>query len=143
MTSTMKKKSGIIIVILLIALLSGGSVYYLVFNTDAADAEPDATDKLYNYAITDPFITNVKDSSKLFKATIVLVANQKGLDDLLEQNQYTVRDTILFILRDLTEKDIKNEEIQDTLRQSIPDALNEALGIDSIVSVRFSDFLMT
>jgi flagellar basal body-associated protein FliL len=96
----------------------------------------------YNYAIADSFVTNVKDSSKLFKTTVVLVLNKAEMDSFIKENQYTVRDTILFILRDLTEEDIKSSDIQDKLRISIPQALNAALKIDNIVSVYFSDFVM-
>ncbi|NCB27434.1 MAG: flagellar basal body-associated FliL family protein, partial [Bacteroidia bacterium] len=65
-----------------------------------------------------------------------------GLEEFFEENQYIVRDTILFILRDLTEADIRSNDIQDKLRVTIPQALNTALQIENLMSVRFIDFVM-
>ncbi len=60
----------------------------------------------------------------------------------MDENLYTLRDTILFILRGLTEDDITDTEIQHSLRGRIADALNQALEIDNIVNIKFSDFVM-
>jgi flagellar basal body-associated protein FliL len=136
----MPKKAIIIIAVLFVALVAG-AVYFLVIKGDTKEAGPEPV-VFYNYAIADSFVTNVKDSSKLFKTTVVLVLNKAEMDTFIKENQYTVRDTILFILRDLTEEDIKSSDIQDKLRISIPQALNAALKIDNIVSVYFSDFVM-
>ena len=140
----MKKKKIVILLllILLVVAIGAGAAYYFILRPAAAAAAAEKPAELYEYAISDSFVTNVKDSNKLLKTTIVLVVDEKDLDDFLDENQYTIRDTILFILRGLTEDDIKNDDIQDTLRQSIPEALNEALEIDSIVSIYFSDFVM-
>lgn len=133
-------KKVIVILAAVAVALAAGAVYFFVFRN--AQGNENAPPKLYNYAIEDSFVTNVRDSSKLFKATVVLVANKDKLDELLEKNQYVVRDTVLFILRDLTEADIRSSDIQDLLRVKIPRAINGALQIDSIVSVYFSDFVM-
>lgn len=133
-----KKLIGIIA--LIVVLAAGAAVYFFVLR-DSGDKE-DKPVELYNYAVDDAFVTNVKDSSKLFKTTIVLVVNQDGMDEFFETKQYVIRDTILFILRDLTEADIQSDGIQDELRAEIPGALNDALQIDNIVSVYFSDFVM-
>lgn len=137
--NAMKSKAMIPILLILILAIAGGSAYYFLVlrNTDTKTET-----KTYTYSIDDSFITNVKNSSKLFKTTIVLVSNSDKLDDLLSQKEYVVRDTILFLLRDLTEADITKEDIQDTLRTKIADALNQALGIDNITSVYFGDFVM-
>ena len=111
----------------------------LVIRHQAAQAEEPTS---YTYALDDAFITNVKDSRKLLKTSVVLVANDENLQEMLDANQYVVRDTVLFILRDLTEDDICSDTIQDTLRKEIPDALNKALEINSITSIYFGDFVM-
>lgn len=131
-----RKKIIIAAAALAVVLAAGAAVYFFVLRK----SEPVA--KLYDYAIEDSFVTNVKDSSKLFKATVILVLNQDKLGETLDANQYVVRDTVLFILRDLTEDDIRSGDIQDKLRVTIPKALNAALGIDNVVSVYFSDFVM-
>jgi flagellar basal body-associated protein FliL len=129
-------KKIIIIVVILAAV--GAGAYFLFFKDQGEETKTE----LYNYAIKDAFITNVKDSVKLCKTQVVLVVNEKGLEDTLDENLYTIRDTVLFILRDLTEEDIKSMDIQEKLRESIPQALNQALEVDYVVSVYFSDFVM-
>lgn len=95
----------------------------------------------YNYAIKDAFIANVKDSQKLVKASIVLVMN-KDISEDLDESIHIIRDTVLIILRDLTDEDISSPDIMDRLRSDIPAALNKVLEIDHIVSVYFNDFVM-
>ena len=133
----MKKKVIISIVIILVLAAVGGAIYFLALQDKGDESEP-----IYTYNIEDAFVTNVKDSNKLFKTTIVIVADSDQLADLLSKNQYIVRDTILFLLRDLTEEDIDSDTIQDTLRVEITDALNQALNIENITSVSFGDFVM-
>jgi flagellar basal body-associated protein FliL len=129
-------KTAIIVIIIIIALAAG--TYFLFFQ-DKSDNDGEV---FYNYAVEDAFITNVKKSEKLFKTTVVLVVNKKDMNEFFKENLFTIRDTILFILRDLTEEDIESTDIQQTLRGTIAEALNEALGIDNIVTVKFSDFVM-
>lgn len=134
----MKKKILIPVLILLILAVAGGSVYYFVLRDKDTPVEPLS----YTYEVKDSFITNVKDSNKLFKTTIILESNDGELADLLSQKEYIVRDTILFLLRGLTEEDLSGDAIQDSMRTEIADALNKALGIDSITTVYFTDFVM-
>jgi flagellar basal body-associated protein FliL len=136
----MKKKPLIILLVILILVLAGGASYYILVVRN--QTPEDQTPQYYTYELDDSFVTNVKDSQKLFKTTIVLVATDENLTDMLTANKYVIRDTILFMLRDLTEEDICSDTIQDKLRTEIPAALNKALGIDSIVSVYFGDFVM-
>jgi flagellar basal body-associated protein FliL len=132
------KKNIIIIAVAVIAL--GVGAYFLLFRDK--DGGKDAKVITYDFAIEDPFITNVKRSEKLLKTSVILVVDKKDLDEFLDKNLYTLRDTVLFILRELTEEDITNTEIQNALRGRIADALNQALDIDNIVNIKFSDFVM-
>ncbi len=133
----MAKKMSLVIAALAVLIAAGSALYFFVLR-DTGEKPPER----YDYAIKDPFVTNVKSSQKLFKATVVLVVDKKDMKETLDDNQYTIRDTILFMLRDLEEADIRSSDIQDRLRETIPKALNTALEIDNIVSVRFSDFVM-
>ena len=95
------------------------------------------------YSPGDYFTTNVAgESYHLLKVAPVLVVNKEGLDDTLKAQNATIRDTIIFILRDLTEADIKAPGNQDELRGRIVTALNERLGVDYFVEVIFNDFVM-
>ena len=137
----MKKKGlRIATIILILVIGAAAAVYFFYFRGKEKTEEKPA--EYYTYALKDSFVTNVKDSSKLFKATVVLVVDKAGMDDYFKSKEYIVRDTILFLFRDLTEEDITSQDIQDRLRVSMTDALNEALGINDIVTVYFSDFVM-
>jgi flagellar basal body-associated protein FliL len=128
-----------ILIIAVIVLALGAGAFFLFFNKPP-EGEPEVV--LYNYAIEDSFIANVSGSQKLVKATIILAVNKKGMDTELTDNIYIIRDTILMILRSLTDEDISSADIMNRLRDEIPAALNKALNIDNIVSVYFSDFVM-
>ncbi len=131
----MKKK--LLIIILVIVLAGGGAAYYfLVYQGGEAE------EKLYAYVPGDYFVTNVKDSGKLFKVTVVLMLNEEKLQEKLEDKEYIIRDSIIQKLRQLTEADIKSQDIQNKLRDEIKNKLNADLGIDNIVKVYFNDFVM-
>jgi flagellar basal body-associated protein FliL len=134
-----KKKPNFILII--IAVLAIGVAVYTFYFRNAGESTPEGT-VVISYAIKDSFVTNVKGSQKLFKATVVLGINDKKLSEYLDENLPVVRDTILFILRNLSEEDILKQGIQEELRVTISQALNEALQIDGITTVFFSDFVM-
>lgn len=138
----MKRKKILIVVLAAVLLVAAGAAAYFFYFRNRDGESQKAAEEYYEYAVTNSFVTNVKDSSKLFKTTIVLVADEAGLNDYFDSKQSTIRDVILFTLRELTEEDIESADIQDRLRVSIPAALNQALGIESIVSIYFTDFVM-
>lgn len=127
-----------ILVVVIIVIAACAAAYFLFFNKP----KEENSEVLYNYAIEDPFIANVKNSQKLVKVSVILVVNKANMDEYLEENLYVIRDKILIILRSLTDDDISSADIMDRLRVEIPAALNKALGIDDIVSVYFGDFVM-
>lgn len=137
----MKNMPKKLMIIIGAVLLIGGAVavYFFVLRGSNQEEEPVV---VYNYAIENAFVTNVKDSTKLFKTTVILVVNEEGMEETLDANIYIIRDTILFIMRNLTEEDISSSDIRDRLRNSIPAALNDALQIENVISVYFSDFVM-
>ncbi len=126
-------------VVVFMTLIGAGVAYFLI--KDRAN-QSEQSPTMYTYAIEDYFVTNVKDSNKLFKTSVVLVLNKEGMDTVMKENLPVIRDKILFILRELTAEDLANPDIQNKLRDKIPTALNEAMGIDYIVSVYFGDFVM-
>lgn len=138
----MKKKPMIIVMTLLLVLVIAGGAYYFLVVKQQQESVEKKDPTYYTFELKDSFVTNVKDSDKLFKATIFLVLDKDGMDKELTSKLPIIRDTILFQLRDLTEDDISSDTIQGTLRKSIPAALNKALDITNIKSVYFSDFVM-
>lgn len=130
------------IIILVLVLAAAGVLYFTVFKGE--DEEPvRPEDNYYSYVPGDYFITNVKDSSRLLKVTIVLQLDSNKLEEKLKKEQYIIRDNILFYLRSLREEDILSEDIEDNLRANLKPILNEALGFESIVNIYFNDFVMS
>ena len=128
----------IVIIIIAFVVVAAAAVYFFMFNSSVEKPEPRV-----EYSPGEFFTTNVKDSSRILKATIILVVNAEGLEEMLSNENARIRDTIIFILRDLTDEEIKDTETtQDALRERIITALNERLGIDNFVEVLFNDFVM-
>lgn len=131
------KKKLLLIIIAVVAVGGAAAAYFLLPKSE----------KPIVYSYYSPgeyFVTNVKDSSRLLKASIVLVLNtddSKLQEDLTLRNSI-IRDSIIFLLRDLNEDAIKSTGTQDNLRQSIVKQLNNTLDIDNIVTVMFNDFVM-
>ena len=131
----------IIIIVAAVAVVAGVALYIFVFSGEPAD-KPEVR---IEYSPGDFFTTNIitnSNSVRLLKAGIILVVNAEGLEDMLEQKNARIRDTIIFILRDLTVEEILAEGTQEALRERIITSLNERLGIDNFVEVLFNDFVM-
>ena len=86
------------------------------------------------------FVTNVKDSKKMLSASITMEFTSEKLVEQLVEKEYVVRDVIVRRMRELTEADLEGATVEDTLSQSLTEALNEALdtkGISKVYIVRF------
>jgi flagellar basal body-associated protein FliL len=98
------------------------------------------------FAPGDHFVTNVKDSNRLLKTAVVLVIDSGGaykkLPLKLEEHVSAVRDTILFILRELSEEEIRASGVEGELREKIRRSINDKLETDGVRDVLFSDFVM-
>lgn len=123
----------IIVVLLIVALL----LYFFVFKGES--------EAVYTtYSPGDFFVTNVKDTQHLFKVGIILVLDTDNAKLLkrLEENQAMVRDTIIYILRDLEKETIDDTTSQETLKRVIINALNARFEIDNFADVLFSDYVI-
>ncbi len=135
----MKKKLIIIIAIVLVAAMA--CVYFFVIAAQPAE-------KVYScYTPGDYFVTNIKDSSSLIKTTIVLelYVHESDLEEItahLTENNYIIRDIIVFTLRSKTEEELRAQDIDQTLRQEIVQRINEQMDIDYISTVYFNDYVV-
>lgn len=131
--------------VLVVVLIGGAAVYFLVLR-DYTPEETKKKETLYNYVLEDYFVTNVRDSSKLFKISIVLVLDEDpegaALAEELADHLYLIRDRLNVLLRTKTEADLTASNIEDTLRAEISDTVNEALDANYVVSASFTDFVM-
>ena len=129
------KKIAIIIVV--VVVVAAAALYFFVLSGD--DEKPEVR---VEYSPGDFFTTNVGGgSSRLLKAGVILIVNQEGLEEKLTLENARIRDTVIFILRDLTEDEIRLQN-QDKLRDRIVTELNERLEVDWFVGVLFNDFVM-
>ena len=131
------KKNTIIIIICVIAV-AVGAVYYFT--------RPVETDKQYYYATGDAFVTNVLDSSKLIKTTVVLGLSRDAGDEL-DEKIAVVRDCVLNVLRNQTVEQYERGDLQDLLSAAIVERLNELFPAQQgeaplFVKAYFSDFVM-
>ena len=129
-------KKIIIIGIIVIAVAIGA--YFLLFS---GEKEPDIS----YYTPGDYFVTNIKDSTRLLQSTIVLelaTFDPDGTNEYLTENNQIIRDTIVFILRDKTEEELRSTGIEDTLRQEIVTALQKKMGLDYIQTLYFNDYVI-
>jgi len=127
----------IIIFVVLFAVLGGSLMTLLTGCSSEA-----AGDVRVEYTPGDVFTTNVKDSYRILKTSIVLVVNKEGMEETLAKENTRIRDSIIFLLRQLDEDAVRAPGTQERLRNDIITALNERLELDIFVEVLFNDFVM-
>jgi len=84
---------------------------------------------------------NLKNSRKIVLCDPVIELTRERDLTLFEEKDYVVRDTILATLRSLTEEDMKREDIQSVLSDTLCEKLNEAFGIKSVHRVFFNKLI--
>lgn len=97
------------------------------------------------YSPGDFFVTNVKNSKKLFKGGIVLIvesSDEAASLDFLTRENAVIRDKIIFIIRDMEEVDIATSEGSEALRERIRTELCERLDTEEITGILFNDYVM-
>ena len=134
----MNKKLIIIIALVVVVLGVGAGLYFFVF---ADDSEPPEVRVEYTPA-GEFFTVNLRGSARVLRAGVVLVVNSEDLEEFLKENNNTIRDTIIFILRNLDEDEARAPGSMDILRERLVTALNEQLAIDNVVEIRFNDFVV-
>jgi flagellar basal body-associated protein FliL len=97
---------------------------------------------LYTYVLEDSFITNMKNSNGFVQASFMLEITNE--EDLLyvQAHNYILTDTIINVLRNTTEEEYLDDDIQQTLRERIREVLMTALDIDSIQNVFFLELVI-
>lgn len=130
----MKKKITIIIIIVL--LLAGGTTAYFLLNN--VEKEP----VIAYYVPGDYFVTNIKDSTRLLKANIVLELTTDTATAFLEENNHIIRDVIVFTLREQTETELRSSDIHDKLCSQIVSELKTRLNIDYLQTIYFNDYVI-
>lgn len=128
-----------IIIIAAIALVVVAAAVYFLFLQPPPPAETSY------YTPGDYFVTNIKDSTRLLKVTIVLEVVSTKTEEVTEnltENNHVIRDIILSTLRNKTEEDLRDVSSQDALRKEIVDNLKKQMGIDYLTTLFFNDFVI-
>jgi flagellar basal body-associated protein FliL len=128
----------ILIIILAVVVVAGAAVYFLFLT-------PPPKPETIFYVPGDYFVTNIADSTRLLKATIVMEISTTEPDkvtDYLTENNHIVRDIIVFTLRSKTEGDLRSDGIEETLRTEIVKNLESKMGLDYITTIYFNDYVI-
>lgn len=134
----MKKK--IIIIVAVLLIVAGAGIFIFL--------QPSAEEKVFKsyYETGDYFITNVKDSEKLLKTTIVLEVDKAGEDEefytFLKENNNIIRNNIISILRGKNEQELRAEDSLQKLAAEISASINETLGIDNVKTIYFNEYVL-
>ena len=105
---------------------------------------PPAAETIY-YVPGDYFVTNITDSTRLLKTTIVLelsTAEADKVTEYLTENNHILRDIIVFTLRSKTEDELRSNGIEETLRTELVNNLESKMGLDYIVTIYFNDYVI-
>jgi len=128
----------IIIIIVAVLLVAGGVAYFLFLKP----APPPETSF---YSPGDNFVTNIKDSVRLLKCSVVLeisTTDTEKVTDYLTENNHVIRDIIVFTLREKTEDELRSLGVEEGLREEIKKNISEKMGIDYLQKVYFNDFVI-
>ena len=128
-----------IIIIILVALAVAGAAVYFLFL--APPPEPETS----YYVPGDYFVTNIKDSTRLLKTTIVLELSTTDPDvatKYLTEHNHILRDIIVFTLRSRNEDELRSDGIENDLRKEIVDSLKSQMGLDYIQTIYFNDYVI-
>lgn len=130
----------IIIIVLIILIVGGAAVYWFLLKPPA---EPETS----FYVPGEFFVTNVKDSTRLLKTTIVLElliqkSEETTIKEYLTENNHVIRDTIVFTLREKTEDELRAIEVDESLRKEIVKRLSERMNLDYINTIYFNDYVL-
>lgn len=131
----MKKKAGLISVVVVVALAIGA--YFLFFQKPANTTPP-----LLNHKPGDYIITNIYGSARLMKLTPVLVFENipedlhTAVTDYLTLQEPIIRDTIIFVIRAMTEAELREPGVENDVREKIMQQLHERLSFQQLEKVQ-------
>ncbi len=136
----------IIVALVLVLIMVGGGLFAFFYITSLNANKEDAPPKTFAYSTGDFIATNCKDSRRLIKAVTVLnvIDDGKKTKDtqFLTDNNATIRDIIINILRSKTVDEYNTEGIEDQVKLEIIEGIKQELSFDKVYSVSFSEFVM-
>ena len=130
----MKSKLPLIIVAVLVIAIIAVVLFVFVFNGEEKAIPIVRTE----FSPGDYFVVNLKDSTRLLKATVVMVLNTDTLEEYMLERASLIRDSINSVLRDQDEATMRSIDLSG-VKEEIRVALNEKLEIDNITDILLTD----
>ena len=132
----------VITIIVLVLVAAGAVIYFAV--------KPPPEPRICYYAPGDHFVTNIKDSARLLKTTVVLelsTPDPDGSKEYFAEHNHILRDVTVFTLRSKTEEELRSDGIQELLRVEIVKNIKSSLQLDQkeldyIQTIYFNDYVI-
>ncbi|NLT57783.1 MAG: flagellar basal body-associated FliL family protein [Clostridiales bacterium] len=134
----MKKKQTTLVILVVLLLCAAAGAYWFYSNREVPET-------FFDYSPGDYFVTNVKDSKRLFKVSVVLrltTDDDKVIAEVFTRNNALIRDIIIFTLREMNEGALVDINMHNLVREQLRLKIGEALGTDLIGKVLFNDYVM-
>ncbi len=129
-----------IIITVVLVLVAGVAAYIFLLNPQQpAEAQGK---QMYSYEPGDYFVTNIKDSTRLLKTTIVLAVDDPNKTEYMDEHKQIIRDIIISTLREKTEDELRSMDIQDKLRVEIVNNIRAKLDMNYLVTLYFNDLVL-
>ncbi|MGI5907492.1 MAG: flagellar basal body-associated FliL family protein [Christensenellales bacterium] len=129
-----------IIITVVLVLVAGVAAYIFLLNPQQpAEAQEK---QMYSYEPGDYFVTNIKDSTRLLKTTIVLAVDDPNKTEYMDEHKQIIRDIIISTLREKTEDELRSMDIQDKLRVEIVNNIRAKLDMNYLVTLYFNDLVL-
>jgi len=128
----------VIIIIVAVLVVAGVAVYFLFL-------KPAPEPELSYYSPGESFVTNIKDSVRLLKTSVVLeisTTDTEKVQEYLKEHNHVIRDIIVFTLRGKTEEELRSMGIDEGLREELRKNISKKMGIDYLQKVYFNDFVI-
>ncbi|MDP4153154.1 MAG: flagellar basal body-associated FliL family protein [Bacillota bacterium] len=125
----------IIIFLLVLLLLMGGALTFIYMSKSTPD-------KPYNYDPGDAFVTDLSSGSQLIKADLTISFKNDKYKKYLEENNFKIRNIIIFVLREKTPAQVKSNDIESVINKEIIQKLQSELKLDNIDRVYFNEFIV-
>ena len=149
------KKKLIIIIVIVLVLIGGGVGAFLAFagGGGGGDEDEDGEDDEFSEEVEegelpgaivplDAFVVNLQIKGSFLKTAIQLEFIDPEPPPMLENDMPKVRDAVIRVLSNRKAGDLLGMDGKDKLRDELRDAVNEALGIDDVVYVYFTEFII-
>ncbi|WP_027726046.1 flagellar basal body-associated FliL family protein [Tuberibacillus calidus] len=125
-----------LILFMAFAIIVAMGVFYYLNNKEAAAAKPPAINDIVDHLSveTEEMTTNLKDD-KFIRIKFMMQVSSKKAKEELENRQFQVKNTILYLLANMTEKDLNGQEGLKKLESELETKLNALMESGKIVHV--------